>query len=234
MITLPSNIAETANQSGFDRVAWHPISSGPCCWRTRTVSTKTISCPNTARHAAAIATSIRLQLGLNRRAPARTYAARFHPIDTGLMERSVTSGLESTSWIVALAMVRAPSWMPYPGIYRTHREGMKNLGETAENPSGLSNYLIIVDGCQNPRKDGAAKKGGMALAFISAAPCSRTLGGKRWLGDKPCQGRQPPEAGAPSRPREFHPESLTEPYLTLSRHTARAIARKPAGFPLHC
>lgn len=43
-------------------------------------------------------------------------------IDTELMERSVTSGLESTSWIVALAMVRAPSWVPYPGIYRAQRD----------------------------------------------------------------------------------------------------------------
>ena len=43
-------------------------------------------------------------------------------IDTELMERSVTSGLKSTSWIVALALVRAPSWVPYPGIYRTRRD----------------------------------------------------------------------------------------------------------------
>ena len=43
-------------------------------------------------------------------------------IDTELMERSVTSGLESTSWIVALALVLAPSWVPYPGIYRTRRD----------------------------------------------------------------------------------------------------------------
>ena len=43
-------------------------------------------------------------------------------IDTELMERSVTSGLESTSWIVALALVRAPSWVPYPGIFRTRRD----------------------------------------------------------------------------------------------------------------
>jgi hypothetical protein len=26
----------------------------------------------------------------------------------------------------------------------------------------------------------------------------------------------------PSSPREFHPEALTEPYVTVSRHTARA------------
>ena len=43
-------------------------------------------------------------------------------IDTELMERSVTSGLESTSWIVALALVRAPNWVPYPGIHRTLRD----------------------------------------------------------------------------------------------------------------
>ena len=30
--------------------------------------------------------------------------------------------------------------------------------------------------------------------------------------------------GLPSRPGEFHPEPLTDPDLTLSRHPARAIA----------
>src|SRR5260370_35459557 len=30
----------------------------------------------------------------------------------------------------------------------------------------------------------------------------------------------------PSRPGEFHPEPLTDPHLTLSRHPARAIARR--------
>src|SRR5215831_6311702 len=30
----------------------------------------------------------------------------------------------------------------------------------------------------------------------------------------------------PSRPGEFHPESLTEPYVNLSIHTARATARR--------
>ena len=43
-------------------------------------------------------------------------------IDTELMERSVTSGLKSTSWIVALALVRAPNWVPYSGICRTLRD----------------------------------------------------------------------------------------------------------------
>src|SRR5215472_13628905 len=31
----------------------------------------------------------------------------------------------------------------------------------------------------------------------------------------------------PSRPGEFHPEPLTDPDLTLSRHPARATARRP-------
>jgi cytochrome P450 len=43
-------------------------------------------------------------------------------IDAELMERSVTSYLESTSWIVALAMIGAPRWVPYPGMYRARRE----------------------------------------------------------------------------------------------------------------
>src|SRR3989442_7682315 len=33
-------------------------------------------------------------------------------------------------------------------------------------------------------------------------------------------------ARGPSRPGEFHPEPLTDPDLTLSRHPARAIARR--------
>jgi hypothetical protein len=32
--------------------------------------------------------------------------------------------------------------------------------------------------------------------------------------------------GSPSRPGEFHPEPLTDPDLTLSRHPARATARR--------
>src|ERR1700674_3219970 len=34
------------------------------------------------------------------------------------------------------------------------------------------------------------------------------------------------EGALPSRPGEFHPESLTEPDLILSHHPARAIARR--------
>ena len=79
---------------------------------------------------------------------------------------------------------------------RAHEAKLYHLGIRGH----VARSNLGVDGCQNPRKDGAAKKVGMALAFISAAPCSRTLGGKRWLGGKPCQGRQPPQAGAAGPP----------------------------------
>ena len=59
------------------------------------------------------------------------------------MERSVTSGLEMTSWIVALAMVRAPSWVPYPGIYRTRRD-RKRLHSILES--------LILEARQTPGK----------------------------------------------------------------------------------
>ena len=38
------------------------------------------------------------------------------------------------------------------------------------------------------------------------------------------------QAGTPSRPGEFHPEPLTDPDLTLSRHPARATETKAAAF----
>src|SRR5262249_58256183 len=44
------------------------------------------------------------------------------------------------------------------------------------------------------------------------------------------QGRRSDQAGTlvslPSRPGEFHPEPLTDPYVSLSTYTARAIARR--------
>src|SRR5450432_1351682 len=51
----------------------------------------------------------------------------------------------------------------------------------------------------------------MALACTSAAPCRRILGGKRWLGGKSCQGRQPPKAGAAGPPLQGLPPSHTRP-----------------------
>src|ERR1700720_1664919 len=43
---------------------------------------------------------------------------------------------------------------------------------------------------------------------------------------KPTSGRWTAIRVLPSRPGEFHPEPLTDPDLTLTRHPARAIARR--------
>jgi cytochrome P450 len=39
-------------------------------------------------------------------------------VDLEPMQRSISDYLEPTAWIVALAMLGVPSWVPYPGIYR--------------------------------------------------------------------------------------------------------------------
>jgi hypothetical protein len=49
---------------------------------------------------------------------------------------------------------------------------------------------------------------------MSAMPRKRRLAVKMWRSRRP------------SRPGEFHPEPLTDPDLTLSRHPARATARR--------
>lgn len=42
-------------------------------------------------------------------------------IDADRVERGITEYLESTSWTVALALLRAPRWVPYPGQRRAER-----------------------------------------------------------------------------------------------------------------
>jgi cytochrome P450 len=39
-------------------------------------------------------------------------------IDVDRVERGITDYLESTSWVIALTLVRAPAWLPYPGRRR--------------------------------------------------------------------------------------------------------------------
>jgi cytochrome P450 len=69
-------------------------------------------------------------------------------IDPNLMERSVTSYLESTSWVIALAMVGAPRWTPFPGIYRRHRNRkrlhamLESLILEAQRTPGHGNDLL--------------------------------------------------------------------------------------------
>jgi cytochrome P450 len=42
-------------------------------------------------------------------------------IDVDRVERGVTDHLSSTGWMILLALLRAPDWMPYPGRRRTER-----------------------------------------------------------------------------------------------------------------
>ncbi|MGY2048297.1 cytochrome P450 [Methylobacterium sp. JK268] len=42
-------------------------------------------------------------------------------IDVGRVETGITDFLESTSWVFAMTLLRAPEWMPYPGRRRSDR-----------------------------------------------------------------------------------------------------------------
>ncbi|BAQ46545.1 cytochrome P450 [Methylobacterium aquaticum] len=42
-------------------------------------------------------------------------------IDAARVERGITDYLESTSWVVALTLLRAPAWLPFPGRAKAER-----------------------------------------------------------------------------------------------------------------
>ena len=73
-------------------------------------------------------------------------------------------------------------------------------GSLAVNYTRLTPHIatagLLVNGGQDPRKDGGAKFFGMTFADGLAAPCRRPLGGNQRPGGKRCQRRKPPEAGA--------------------------------------
>jgi cytochrome P450 len=78
-------------------------------------------------------------------------------VDLELMERSITHYLESTSWIVALAMVGAPRWVPYPGIYRArrarerlHRILESLIAEAKQSPGNGNDLLSLLTNATDP------------------------------------------------------------------------------------
>ncbi len=79
-------------------------------------------------------------------------------IDSELMERSVTAYLESTSWVIALVTIGAPSWTPFPGILRTHRNRkrlhamLESLIDEAGRTPGDGNDLLTHARRQPTRK----------------------------------------------------------------------------------
>ena len=106
-------------------------------------------------------------------------------IDTELMERSVTSGLESTSWIVALALVRAPSWVPYPGIYRTRRNRKRlhsilesliiEARQTPGDGDDLLSHLTTVFGAQETAPGGRAIGAVSKHIFRCVSPVQKSI-----------------------------------------------------------
>ncbi len=73
------------------------------------------------------------------------------------MKRSVTHYLEPTSWIVALAMIGAPRWAPYPGIYRARRARkqlhvmLESLIEQAkQSPADHNDLLSLLLNAADP------------------------------------------------------------------------------------
>ena len=91
---------------------------------------------------------------------------------------------------------------------RTHHiirliDGIRVIAPGALNSSAARDFLVahrdqsaLVNGGQDPRKDGGAKFFGMTFANELAAPYRRPLGGNQRPGGKRCQRRKPPEAGA--------------------------------------
>ncbi|MEZ5787930.1 MAG: cytochrome P450 [Xanthobacteraceae bacterium] len=99
-------------------------------------------------------------------------------IDTESMERCVTSGLGSTSWIVALAMARAPGWVPYPGIYRARRDRERlhailddlivEARKTPGKSDDLMSYLINATDPETGKPMSAVDVRNNLMTFITA------------------------------------------------------------------
>ncbi len=81
-------------------------------------------------------------------------------------------------------------------------------------------------------RDGSARAGTRSLWLWMAASLAATAGTKLNRSDVSFREQRSRDTGhgestrLPSRPRELHPEPLTDPDLNLSIHTARAIARR--------
>jgi len=86
-----------------------------------------------------------------------TMLPKHRNIDVELMQRSVTDYLESTSWVIALNMIRAPSWVPYPGLGRARR-ARKHLhkilesliDERREGPLSANDLLSLLQKASDP------------------------------------------------------------------------------------
>jgi cytochrome P450 len=99
-------------------------------------------------------------------------------IDCDLMERSITNYLEPVSWVVALAMLGAPRWVPYPGIYkarlaREHLHQLLNslIAEARCNRDSRSDLLALLANATDPETGRSMDEADLRynlLTFITA------------------------------------------------------------------
>jgi cytochrome P450 len=78
--------------------------------------------------------------------------------DLELFEDSITEYLESTSWVIALGMIRASRWVPYPGVYRK-RHARDHLHQTLDalildahrrSPTTRTDLLSLLENATDP------------------------------------------------------------------------------------
>jgi cytochrome P450 len=79
-------------------------------------------------------------------------------IDAELLQRSMGGYIEPISWVMALATVGAPRWLPYPGIFRArrarenlHRMLEALIAETREAPDNAGNLLWLLVHASDPQ-----------------------------------------------------------------------------------
>jgi len=78
-------------------------------------------------------------------------------IDCDLMQDAIVDYLEPISWIIALAMIRAPRWVPYPGIQkarhardRLHQVLDPLIIEAKRNPGRRDDLLSLLMNTTDP------------------------------------------------------------------------------------
>jgi cytochrome P450 len=77
-------------------------------------------------------------------------------IDTGVIDRAMADNLEAVPWVVALALLGAPSWFPYPGVLKARR-GRRKLREVfdslllaARRGGARDDFLSMLAGAHDP------------------------------------------------------------------------------------
>ena len=99
-------------------------------------------------------------------------------IDAEVMRRCMSRYLEPISWVMALAMIGAPRWLPYPGMFRArrardnlHRMLEALIAETSQAPESASNLLSLLVHASDPQTGkpmNAVDVRNNLLTFISA------------------------------------------------------------------